>query len=600
MFTRICVLRVILACLCLETACSTLRKEEGIFDSSKFARQTAVPYFTSSPYERWPGTAYPDNPTGYFLDRESAIKLVAVGNCEAAIPVLERLVKQYQDDSELWVDLGLCQSALDQNVAAIESLRNAIELGSTIFNGRFEAMPTEIMVRIGWLYAKTGDTEQALTWIKRALTARNANRPSLANQPEAALMKGNRDFAELAGLQPDQTLSRDEKWRYDITFLADQVAMLHFDPDQHTPAQVLEHALQDLYDSVPNLSDEEIVIRIQRFMGMLGAGHDVLFAGSPRYGAAKTFAFRLYLFTDGLYVIEADDKSLVGARIEAFVSTPADIALQKIGQVLPRDNNQTARWNGPFVLTFPVMLQAMNIIKDAKEATLTITDRNGKRRIIKPELSAPRPNTPALVAPPAVAAPLYLSRMNETYWTKTLPEIDSIYVQVNGMNNSQEGESFTEFCKRLMDQISTTQVDNMILDLRHNIGGNSYLADQLLKVLVYFDMKPEEGDIYVLIGRNTYSSAQMFITRLESLSDAIFVGEPSGSRPNFIGRVGQFVLPYSGLMGFLSSELSQESLAEDHRIWIAPDMPVALSSTEFFTGQDPALDAIRKLIVTRQ
>ena len=599
MLARIIRIALNLVCLCVVTACSTARSNDGDHAPSRFARETAIPYYTSAPYERWPGAVFPDDPVDYYLRRETGHKLAAEGDCDTAVPVLSRLVEQYADDSTLWVDLGLCQDVLDLYPAAITSLKTALELGSAQVDGRFEAMPTELMVKIGWLYTESGNTEQALTWFRRGLEARYANRPSLVRQPEASLLKGNAAFADLAGLPPDETLTRDEKWRYDIAFFADQIAMLHYDPDQHTPAQDLERALQELSDAVPDLSDEEIVMRIQLLMGLLGAGHDVLFSGSARYGAAQAFTIRTYLFNDGIYVIESLDESLIGARIDAFGDTPATTAIRTVARSISRDNNQTARWNGPFLLTFPVMLQTLGIVQDADTTTLTITDREGKRRAVRPALGAPRPNSPALAAPPGVDAPLYLSRLNENYWTKYLPESNALYVQVNAMGDAREGESFSEFTRRLQREIADPGIHHVIVDLRHNIGGSDYLTNYLLRVLAHFDMEPEKGDLYVLIGRNTFSSTQIFITRLEPLTDAIFVGEPSGSRPNFIGRTGQFTLPYSGMSGFLSSELSQSSQPEDHRIWIAPDMPVGLSSVDFFSGRDPALDAIRKFILKK-
>jgi hypothetical protein len=139
-------------------------------------------------------------------------------------------------------------------------------------------------------------------------------------------------------------------------------------------------------------------------------------------------------------------------------------------------------------------------------------------------------------------------------------------------------------------------VKHLIVDLRHNSGGNDYLTNRLLRALIQFDMNPDKGQLYVLIGRGTYSAAQIFVTRLEALSNAVFVGEPTSSRPTFIGRTGRFTLPYSGLSGFISSELSQSSWPEDHRIWIAPDMPVGLSSRDFFSGRDPALEAVLKIV----
>ncbi len=53
------------------------------------------------------------------------------------------------------------------------------------------------------------------------------------------------------------------------------------------------------------------------------------------------------------------------------------------------------------------------------------------------------------------------------------------------------------------------------------------------------------GCLFVIIGRGTFSAAQNTATAIERETNAIFVGEPSGSRPNFIGETTPFMLPYS-------------------------------------------------------
>ncbi len=73
----------------------------------------------------------------------------------------------------------------------------------------------------------------------------------------------------------------------------------------------------------------------------------------------------------------------------------------------------------------------------------------------------------------------------------------------------------------------------------------------------------------------------------------VTVGEPairSRANPRLI------MLVFSRLSGFLASQLHQHSWPEDHHIWIGPDVPVGLSSDDFFAGHDPALDAIKALI----
>jgi len=57
---------------------------------------------------------------------------------------------------------------------------------------------------------------------------------------------------------------------------------------------------------------------------------------------------------------------------------------------------------------------------------------------------------------------------------------------------------------------------------------------------------------------------------------------------------------YSGLMGLISTQLHQDSKAEDNRKWIAPHIPVSLSSTDYFTGNDKALNNIIEVIKTTE
>lgn len=172
---------------------------------------------------------------------------------------------------------------------------------------------------------------------------------------------------------------------------------------------------------------------------------------------------------------------------------------------------------------------------------------------------------------------------------------DCLYVQVNAIAPS-DSETLQAFAERMAREAADKQVRNLILDLRHSPGGNGYLTPALLRRLVHFDASPEKDELYVIIGRNTFSAAHNLIVDLDWVADPVFVGEPSGSRPNAISESGRIRLPYSQFLMSISSQLHQHSFPEDHRWWIAPDVPVSLSSKDFFSGRDPALEAINNLI----
>src|SRR5258706_89573 len=56
------------------------------------------------------------------------------------------------------------------------------------------------------------------------------------------------------------------------------------------------------------------------------------------------------------------------------------------------------------------------------------------------------------------------------------------------------------------------------------------------------------GKLFVVLGRRTFSAAQNAATFIERYLNAIFVGEPTGSSPNFVGEEAPFTLPYSKLL----------------------------------------------------
>ncbi|MCP3919118.1 MAG: hypothetical protein GY711_26545 [bacterium] len=144
--------------------------------------------------------------------------------------------------------------------------------------------------------------------------------------------------------------------------------------------------------------------------------------------------------------------------------------------------------------------------------------------------------------------------------------------------------------------MTANEIDHLILDVRHNNGGNSYKNTELVRALVHFETTRADGQLYVLMGCNTFSAAQNLLTNLDRWTSPVYVGEPSGSRPNIVGEDTEVVLPFSGTRASISSVYHQQSWPKDARIWVAPHVPVGLSSEAYFAGEDPALDAVLELI----
>lgn len=77
--------------------------------------------------------------------------------------------------------------------------------------------------------------------------------------------------------------------------------------------------------------------------------------------------------------------------------------------------------------------------------------------------------------------------------------------------------------------------------------------------LLHHILRRGDLKVFVVIGRHTFSAAQNTATLLDRHTDAVFVGEPSGSRPNFVGETAPFVLPCSGVRANVSDVYWQTS-----------------------------------------
>jgi hypothetical protein len=135
-----------------------------------------------------------------------------------------------------------------------------------------------------------------------------------------------------------------------------------------------------------------------------------------------------------------------------------------------------------------------------------------------------------------------------------------------------------------------------VVDLRWNGGGNTFLTQALLHHLVACRKLDQRGALFVIIGRATFSAAQNTATAIERETDAIFVGEPSGSRPNFIGETIPFELPYSKTLVNVADLYWQTSWPDDHRMWIPPEIYAPPTFETYRHNRDPAMEAILECV----
>lgn len=151
-----------------------------------------------------------------------------------------------------------------------------------------------------------------------------------------------------------------------------------------------------------------------------------------------------------------------------------------------------------------------------------------------------------------------------------------------------------EFANELMTRIRETDSQRVVIDLRNNTGGSSPVLHPVIERLAADYAEGRAYDLYVIIGRETFSSAVLNAINLKQNADAVFVGEPSGGRPNHFGEVRSFDLPNSGRRVRYSTKYFTHYQPADggDPDTLVPDIPAAPSWELYRQGVDPALQAI--------
>jgi hypothetical protein len=390
---------------------------------------------------------------------------------------------------------------------------------------------------------------------------------------------------------------RIKGWQSDIDFLLLQIQKQHYVyKSKPLPGELLTKA-EKLKTQIDNYSDERMLIELERLMYLLGDGHSYILPMVANVTHPYFLPLQFYQFSDGMFIINADSpyQRLVGKKVVAIGDTDPGKFMTDMKTYVSQDNETGALWIGPFFLRFRGMLECYGLNKGAESILLKLEDVSGKQ-LTEPISFIPVPRLrglPKLVAPKINPVPLYLSDLQDNYWLKEFPMEKTLYVQFNQVMNAP-GQTIRQFASYLDSVQKNNSFKKLIVDVRHNNGGNAELTPPLIETLKNYERLNPDGRLFIITGRNTFSAAQIFISKVNKETRALFAGESSSSCPNFVGEENYVQLPWSGATGSISNRY-HESIPGDTRKWIEPGIKIGLSSTDYFRGHDPVLDSLLKM-----
>lgn len=401
------------------------------------------------------------------------------------------------------------------------------------------------------------------------------------------------------GTLAQESKTSTKEWIEDLKYLKEFAEKSHFHLFHTMDSKDWEEEIHSLQTNIPKMGDHEVILNLMKLLAKVGDGHTLLFPPYEGKYSFRTLPLEFYFFEEDLYVRAAMStyKELVGKRIVKANGKPINELLTKLKSYLSRDNEYSLKWTTPLALQCAEAYSLIDANLDFSSIEFTYFE-NGIEKSVKVK-SGPlqwNPMTPFApehwVRMEGIGSNLWTKDPTNAYWYKYLQEEQIVYFQFNQIQDKAD-KSIATFVEELFRFIDTNEVNALVIDIRLNNGGNNFLNKPLIHALICNQKINQKGKLFVITGRRTFSAAMNLASDLEHNTRAIFVGEPTGSSPNFYGEDFYFQLPNSGLSGTVSSRYWQGGkTSDDPRKWIAPELPAILTADNFRNGVDPCMKTI--------
>jgi len=387
----------------------------------------------------------------------------------------------------------------------------------------------------------------------------------------------------------------------DVRELGASIEQNHPAPFRSIARQRFQAEVNELARRAPSISRNELLVGLLRFIALLGPrnGHTGLFPGDPAHTRQlHLYPLRLYDFADGVYVIDAVDRSLVGSRLVAIEGMPAAQVFDRVEPLVPRDNDWNLRGMAPhFVLTAEV-LDGLGIVDGTSSADFTFARPDGQQaeaslgalpasRYVSTFDDPLHGHYPSI--PPHAAKPLYLSGSAKPLWARTLAGGRAVYMGYNAVQGPTPA-----FLRSLGRLVRAPKVRRVIVDVRLNGGGDNTTYGALTELFGSKQVN-RRGRLYLLTGRATFSAAANFAAEIDGDTRAIVVGEPTGGGVETYGDTFPVSLPAAGWTVHIAARYHErKKVPGDRRLAVEPDVRVDLTSAQYFAGRDPVLERALK------
>jgi len=383
-----------------------------------------------------------------------------------------------------------------------------------------------------------------------------------------------------SGLQTGQ-------WLEDLDYLATELPKHHKNLFFQLKEEDFHRDIEKLKDEIPYLEDYKIIAGIMKIIAKVGDSHTSV--AIWKIPAFRYIPVDFKLYSDGVFATAAIEeyKTVVGKKLIRINQVGIEKVIDRLEAVIPHENEAQIKGQVPWLLGCSEILDALDIVDGPDSVKMEF---EGVGEILLRPVHFDTEGINLISAfDEGQELPLYLRNKDLFYWYYWIDDKHTLYFQYNRCAEA-DTLTFKDFMEEMLAFMDDHKIEKFIFDMRLNGGGNSSIAEPLIKALKDNEQINHHGKLFVCIGRNTFSSAILNSIKLKKETNAIFVGEPTGGKPNHYGEVRNLILPNSGITINYSTKYFKETEEDEPSLY--PDIEIELSSTDFFTGRDPVLEAV--------
>lgn len=419
-------------------------------------------------------------------------------------------------------------------------------------------------------------------------------------------------YSDQVQVDNNQLLTTEEM-EEDLDYLIDRMENVHPKTRNGLNDKQKEKIQSIKMDIQKPLLAKEFYFQVNALINTLEDAHSTMFFIETE----DCFRAHFIWISDGLYINEDLDMAKKGDQVIKIGDLTVNQILEKMRCIVPAENDYWIKKRSESYLQKKSILEYLGVVDDS-EVKLIL--RRGDD-IIQTSVGF-------------LNIFDEISTKQKMFWN--VDEVNNYgYFRFDTCTNN---EVYKEAVNSFFNEVKNNSIENVVVDLRHNMGGDSTVINTFLNQIAVEEIKAfssgiryskeakaeigyfpisgfknfddyyetlndkdmlndrYNGHLYVLTSNVTFSSANWFAVIVRDNDLGSIVGEPTGNAPNSYGDVLEFKLPHSGFAFQLSHKIFYRPNHEIEESMLDPDILIELSIEDVLEDRDVVLEELIEIM----